>query len=176
MARRRGVEDDQAVGIRSLELFDLAQDEDLANSRDRGGDDLQDTGGHQALGHPAQPVVRQVFDERVVRGDDAPSNMPATSGFVEHRLGVVEDRVVTEQGVKAARVVELDDEDFQPEVSSHPGQGRSDGRLADTALAGDDDHVALPAKGLAIHSGRHYLPSQRRLFAELSTRTPCKRS
>ena len=69
-----------------LERLDLAEHEDVLHARDRRGHDLERAGTDQPLRDPAQPVVLEVVDERLVgrerpgRGHPAPARSPRTRG------------------------------------------------------------------------------------------------
>ena len=175
MSGRGRVEHDQVRGAGTLELLDLAEHEHLADAWDGRRHDLEHAARHQALGHTPQAVVLEVLHEGVVRGDHPAPHAPwPVERLVEHRFVVVEGGLQPEQARQPACVVELDHEHLEPGIGRHPSERRRDGRLADTALAGDDDDVALPAECLAIHSGRDYCPPCADLFWPLAQRAPCK--
>ena len=67
---RRGVEDDEVGGAGLLELADPAEDEDLADPRDRRRDDVERAGAHEPAGEPPEAVDGEVLEEGRVRGDD----------------------------------------------------------------------------------------------------------
>ena len=105
----RGVDDDEVGHARPLELFDLAQDEHVADAGDGGRDDVEHAGGHDALRDPVEAVIGQVLEQRIVGGEAAPADR---MGGVEkaptprsRRRGVVRRRTRCPAGPRARPAV-----------------------------------------------------------------------
>ncbi len=168
MAGGRGIDEDQIGEACLLDLFDFAEHQNVPDAGNGARDDVDDSRRHQALREPAEPVVGQVFDEGIVRGD--PPGLHTARRDVwrlalgpevlfdlvgarraEHGPGVI-DGVAVAEGVGDTRsTFELDDQDRQSGVGCHPGDGRHHGRLPDAALTRHDQDVTLHAESADVH-------------------------
>ncbi len=103
MARGWSIEDDQVLVSAAFELLDLSQHEDVADSRYRGGDDVQETAGDEPIGDALQSAVRQVIEERIVgrQGSGADTRM-GLGGADEFELGVAQSTCVEHRGHRVA--------------------------------------------------------------------------
>ena len=136
-----GVEDEHVGRLGPLQLLDLAQHEDVADAGGGGGDDVERSGRHQALGDPGQPVILEVLEQGAVGRDGAGPDVGRTLGpaaLVEHEV-VVPELVVAEHPGQARLALDLDHEGRPAGQRRGPSHGRGDHRFAHATFPGNDE-------------------------------------
>ncbi len=168
VSRRRRVQQQQIRFARPLELFHLAEYEDLADARDGRRDDVENPRGDEPLGDPAEAVVHEVLEEGVVRRDHTAVHRAGSAGVQQHFV-VAEGDLGAEEHGKGAGVVEADDEDLEARIGGHAGKRRRHRRLPDATFAGHDEDPALAAELCPVHRRGHYRrsPEVHLLFPEM---------
>ena len=164
---RGRVDDDEVVGVGARraavelgELPELADGQQLAHARRRGGEQAEDAAaGEDARRAAARQLVAQVLLERVLGVDRDVKQAGRELDLLERLAG--RRRVERARDVAAAR--DLGDDRALARARGDEPERRRDRRLADAALAGDDEqavveqtlHVRLRVR---VASGRPAIP------------------
>ncbi len=121
-----------------LEEPDLAEDEDVFEAGGRGGDVVDEVRVGEHLRHALHVVLDvEVFGEGLFRDD---VHAPDAGGDLR---GVVTQRAPTEQPWKRPLLVHLRDAHLAAVARRDEGEGRGHRRLADAALARNDQDLRV---------------------------------
>ena len=132
---RRHVDHDQVRHLRTLQLLDLAQDQDVPDAGDGGRHHVQHPRVRQPLGHALQPVILEILDQRVVR-----CQPPGPHPFGQRLLFVAQVVGPAEGRGDPRLALELDDEHRFSGVGGHP-------RRAPRSSSSYRRHPCRPSRG-----------------------------
>lgn len=130
MARGRAVDHDEVEVLRSLERFDLAEDNDIIDTWRRGADHVDHARLVQPLRDPGETVISEVFVQSV--GGRNVNHLNG-SGPV---LGLT-----AEQLVERRLAVKFDDKDTSSVTTGRAGDHSRYRGLPDTPLARNNDNI-----------------------------------
>ncbi len=103
MTGRRGVHQQQVRRVVALELFHLAEHQDVTYPRDRGRNDVEGTRRDEPFGEAPHAVVGEVLEQGVVGGDPASEDLAPRLGPVDEHGAVVLERTLLPEARAAAR-------------------------------------------------------------------------
>ena len=139
------------LGLLVGNLLDLPQQQDLSDPRDGAGDDVDHAGGEQPARQPAETVVVEVLEQRLIGGDSPGRHEPTALSLVEPSSGVVELPVEAEGPANLGPALKLDDQDTTPLVGKCAGHGCSNRGLAHPTLAEEEGDPSLRSEVPEVH-------------------------
>ena len=138
MTGGRTVDHDRVPLTAAFELLDLAEYHEVVDPRGGGGNDVDDPGGGEPLGHATETVLAEVLLEGERR-----------------RQG--EQRHVADEFGEGRLAIQFDGDDAAAGVGGRAGEKRRYRGLADSPLPGDDGDLRRGEQRHDVHGLRRHL-------------------